>query len=78
MSNGQKVSRKLRATIAGTERIRGYGHLGYDKEAKEVRSELRLHRPDFSIEKILKITPYKNRDHLSFIADALRKAGLPD
>ena len=55
-----------------------YGHLGYEKEANEAKSELLLHRPDFSIKEVLKITPYKNRDHLSFIADALRKAGLPD
>jgi len=55
-----------------------YGHLGNEKEAKEAGSELILHRPDFSIEQSLKITPYKNQDHLSFIADALRKAGLPD
>ena len=55
-----------------------YGNLGYEKEAKEAGSELLLHRPEFSIEKILKITPYKSRDHISFIAEALRKAGLPE
>ena len=55
-----------------------YGHLGYEKEAKWAGSELLLHLPNFSIEKRLKITAYKNKDHLSFIADALRKAGLPD
>ena len=55
-----------------------YGHLGYEKEAKEAVSELLSHRPNFSIEKFLKFTPYKNQEHLSFIADALRKAGLPD
>ena len=55
-----------------------YCHLGYEKEAKKAGSELLLYRPNFSIEKRLKISPYKNQDHLSFIADALRKAGLPE
>ena len=55
-----------------------YGHLGYEKEAKEAGSELLMHRPDFSIKYFLKFTPYKNQDHLSFIAESLRKAGLPD
>jgi tetratricopeptide (TPR) repeat protein len=55
-----------------------YGHLGYEKEAKETVSELLMHRPELSIEKISKITPYKNRDRISFITEALRKAGLPE
>jgi hypothetical protein len=67
-SNKNKVIRHLKV----------YSHLGYEKEAKEAGSGLILHRPDFSIEQFLKNTPYKNKDHLSFIADALRKAGLPE
>jgi len=55
-----------------------YSHLGYEKEAKEAGLELLLHRPNFSIKELVKITPYKNEDHISFIAEALRKAGLPE
>jgi adenylate cyclase len=55
-----------------------YGQLGYEKEAKGAGSALLLRRPDFSIEKALKKSPYKNRDRISSAAEALRKAGLPE
>ena len=55
-----------------------YGQIGYEKEAKEAGAALLLRRPDFSIEKTLKTSPYKNQDRISFIAEALRKAGLPE
>jgi len=55
-----------------------YGQMGYEKEAKEAGAELLLRRPDFSIESTLKKTPYKSQDRISFIGEALRKAGLPE
>ena len=55
-----------------------YSHVGYEKEAKEAGLELLSHRPNFSIEEFVKVTPYKNQDHISLIAEALRKAGLPE
>ena len=55
-----------------------YGHLGYESKAKDAVSDLRFHRPELTIEKISKITPYKNQDRILFIAEALRKAGLPE
>jgi len=64
--------------IAYLSLVIAYGHLGYEKEATEAGAELLLHRPEFSIGKISKNMPYKNRDHISFLAETLRKAGLPE
>jgi len=55
-----------------------YSQLGYEIEAKKAAAELLLILPDFSIEKVAKSSPYKNRNHITFRAEALRQAGLPD
>jgi adenylate cyclase len=55
-----------------------YGDSGQEKNAKTAIIQLLNLVPDYSIEKYIKIAPYKNPARIERIIKTLRKAGLPE
>ncbi|MGD9032635.1 MAG: adenylate/guanylate cyclase domain-containing protein, partial [Desulfobacteraceae bacterium] len=58
--------------------ILAYMGLGRDEEARAKAEELLRIVPTYSLERIPKMSPYKDSAHLERILNALRKAGLPE
>jgi len=55
-----------------------YSLIGNEIKASEAVSDLLRLRPDFTINKFVKIIPYYDQDRLDSYAKTLRKAGLPE
>jgi adenylate cyclase len=55
-----------------------YGHTGRAEEARAMWEEVMRVNPDYSIERMRRILPYKNPEQFEFFVDGLRKAGLPE
>jgi adenylate cyclase len=55
-----------------------YGHTGRPEEAREMWRELLEINPDFSVERLRRVTPYRDPAWFERFADGLAKAGLPD
>jgi len=55
-----------------------YSLLGRQEEAEVEAQKVLKHDPDYSVERVLKRFPYKNQTYVKLLADALKKAGLPE
>jgi adenylate cyclase len=55
-----------------------YGHTGRIKEARAMWEEVMRVNPEYSLERMRRILPYKNPKQFDFFVDGLRKAGLPE
>jgi adenylate cyclase len=53
-----------------------HGHMGEDAEASAQLAEVRRINPEFSIEALLKLLPYKRSADIDLLVNGLRKAGL--
>ena len=62
-------SRAIRAAV--------YGYCGREREAREEAAEVLRINPKFTVASYTAILPYKNQSDRDFIAQGLRKAGLP-
>ncbi len=50
--------------------------MGREKEARAEAAEVRRIRPNFSLDSLAKMLPYKDQSETDKVANALRKAGL--
>jgi len=55
-----------------------YSELGQDEKARMYAAEMLKVEPDFSLERIKRMLPYKNQSDMDRILNAARKAGLPE
>jgi adenylate cyclase len=55
-----------------------YNLAGKEEQARAEAAEVLRLQPKFSVEKLAKAFPYKDKDYLNDAMEALRKAGLPD
>ena len=55
-----------------------YSLLGREEEARTAAAEVIKLNPKFSIDRIAKRLPFKDKEYTERYVNALRKAGLPD
>ena len=55
-----------------------YAQLNRQEEAAAAAKKVLELNPNFSVERISKVTPYKNPAEIKIVIDAMRKAGLPE
>ena len=72
------TERKPNDIIAYVVLASSYGLAGREEEAKAAAKEILRINPKFSVARLEKISPHKDRTVAKRFCDALRKAGLPD